>query len=81
MKLAYRVVDGGREGDWQALLMNQTAQTTYGATVGSEELKRSLDPPSQGAPATLEYYIQAYDGEDNWSTSSTGTVTVGYCLY
>jgi hypothetical protein len=61
--------------------MNQTAQMMYEATVGSEELERSLDPPTTGASGTLEYYVQAYDGEDNWSRSSTGTVTVAYCLH
>jgi hypothetical protein len=55
--------------------------TYWATTVGSEELIRSLDPPTEGASVTLQYYIQAYDREDNSSTSSTGTVTVGYCLY
>jgi hypothetical protein len=79
VKLTYRVVDGGRAGDWQALPMNQTTQTTYEATVGSGELERSLDPPSHGDSVTLQYYVQAFDGEGNLSESSTGTVTVAYC--
>jgi hypothetical protein len=81
VKLTYRVVAGGNEGGWQALPMNQTGQTMYEATVGSEELERSLDPPTAGASGTLQYYVQAFDGKGNRSQSPTGTVTVGYCLY
>jgi hypothetical protein len=79
VKLTYRVVGGGREGDWQALPMNQTAQTTYRATVGSEELERSLDPPSDGDSVALQYYVEAFDGEGYSSQSPKGTVTVAYC--
>jgi len=83
VKLTYRVVAGGNEGEERSLSMTEkTAWLTYWvATVGSEELKRSLDPPTEGASVTLQYYIQAYDREDNRSTSSTGTVTVVYCLH
>ena len=81
VKLTYRVVDGARQGDWLALPMNQAATAIYEATVGSEELEASLDPPSYGAPATLEYYIQAFDSIGNRSESPTGTVAVEYCLY
>jgi hypothetical protein len=61
--------------------MNQTATATYEATVGKEELEASLNPPSYGTPATLEYYIQAFDSKGNPSASPTGTVTVGYCIH
>ncbi|MEE9617913.1 MAG: hypothetical protein V3T90_13045, partial [Anaerolineae bacterium] len=81
VKLTYRVVDGARQGGWLALPMNQAATAIYEATVGSEELEASLDPPSYGAPATLEYYIQAFDNMGNRSESPTGTVAVEYCLY
>jgi hypothetical protein len=82
-KLTYRVVGGEKEGGWQALPMTKktTLLTYWAATVGSEELRRSLDPPTEGASATLQYYIQAYDREDNRSTSSTDTVTIVYCLH
>ncbi|HUX75029.1 MAG TPA: hypothetical protein VMY40_00135, partial [Anaerolineae bacterium] len=63
------------------LPMNETATAIYEATVGNEELRASLDPPSYGAPATLEYYVQAFDGIGNPSESPTGTVAVDYCLY
>jgi hypothetical protein len=83
VKLTYRVVDDGRTGDWQDLSMTKktTLLTYWVTTVGSEELKRSLDPPTEGASVPLQYYVQAYDREDNWSRSSTGTVTVVYCLH
>jgi len=83
-KLVYRVVNEYTEdeGDWQSLPMNQTAGTTYAATVGSSELERSLDPPSYyGYNSTLEYYIQAYDNVGNLFESPAGKVEVVYCLY
>jgi len=83
-KLVYRVVydypDPNVEGVWQSLSMNQTAGTTYAATVGSSELERSLDPPSYyDYGATLEYYIEAHDNADNLSESPAGQVQVMYC--
>jgi hypothetical protein len=81
VKLTYRVVESARKGDWRALSMNETATAIYEATVGNEELQSSLNPPSYGAPATLEYYVQAYDGIGNRSESPTGTVIVNYCLH
>ncbi|MFQ6100884.1 MAG: Ig-like domain-containing protein [Anaerolineae bacterium] len=82
VKLVYRVVDEQykRDGEWQALAMNQTATAIYVATVGAEELERSLNPPTNGSTVTLEYYVQAYDTYNNRSESSTGTIDVGYCL-
>ena len=85
--LTYRVVDSDRDrvGDWLALFMNQTTDRTYRATVGGEELEKSLAPPiiryttEPPAPSTLEYYIQALDGLRNGSKSPTGTVMVEYC--
>jgi hypothetical protein len=80
VKLTYRVVEGGREGDWLALPMDQTTTARYRATVGSGELERSLDPPlSSVTPATLEYYVQAFDTTGNRSESPTGVVMVEYC--
>jgi hypothetical protein len=62
--------------------MNQTQRAVYEVTVGSEELQASLDPPSAyDAPATLEYYVQAFDGRGNRSQSPSGKVTVEYCFY
>ena len=81
VKLTYWVVDGTREGDLLALGMSQTATDTYAATLERAELEASLDPPSYGASATLEYYVQAFDGVDNRSQSVTDTVTIEYCLY
>ena len=81
VKLTYRVVEGARQGGWQALPMNQTATGVYAATVGSEALKASLNPPSNGTTATLQYYIQAFDGTGKHSESDIGTVMVGYCVY
>jgi hypothetical protein len=80
VKLTYRVVDGEDEGDWLALPMSQTATSTYEATVRSEELEKSLNPPASGTSAELEYYIQAFDGEGNASQSPVDTVTIVYCL-
>ncbi|HUV89571.1 MAG TPA: zinc-ribbon domain-containing protein [Anaerolineae bacterium] len=81
VKLTYRVVEGARQGGWQALPMNQVETGVYAARVRDQELRLSLDPPSDGAPATLQYYVQAFDGIGNRSESPVGTVTVGYCLY
>jgi hypothetical protein len=81
VKLTYRVVEGTRKGAWQALPMNQAETAVYVATVRDQELRLSLDPPSNGATATLQYYIQAFDGIGNRSESPVGTVAVGYCLY
>jgi hypothetical protein len=80
--LWYQIVDGDRRGDWQDLSMTEvTAWLTYWeATVGSEELRLSLNPPMYGNSGTLVYIIEAYDGNGYWSRSSTGTVTVEYCL-
>ncbi len=80
VKLTYRVVDGSRVGEWQSLPMNQTMTAIYAATVGGAELERSLNPPTNGTTATLEYYIQAYDTYNNRSESGIGTINVGYCL-
>jgi hypothetical protein len=82
VKLTYRVVDGPREGDLTAMAMTETETDTYEATVGNDELEASLDPPlSSVITATLEYYIQAFDGIGNLSESPTSTVAVDYCLY
>jgi LysM repeat protein len=78
-KLTYRVVEGAREGDWLALPMNETGTAIYEATVGNGELEASLDHPSHGAPAKLEYYVQTVDDKGNRSESPTGTVTVEPC--
>jgi hypothetical protein len=65
-----------------ALAMTETEPDTYEATVGNDELEASLDPPlSSMITATLEYYIQAFDGIGNHSESPIGTVTVDYCMY
>ncbi|HEY73562.1 MAG: hypothetical protein B6I35_09045 [Anaerolineaceae bacterium 4572_32.2] len=82
VKLTYRVVDndGGREGEWQSLPMSQTATELYTATIGGEDLQRSLDPPTAGVTTTLEYYVQVYDTQDNHSESDAGTVKVGHCV-
>jgi hypothetical protein len=62
--------------------MTEAEADTYEATVGNNELRASLDPPLLSmTPATLEYYIQAYDSKGNYSASPTGTVIVNYCLY
>jgi len=81
VKLTYRVVDSARglEGDWVVLPMDQVTMEIYGATVGDEQLRASLDPPSYGAPVVLVYYVQAYDGKGNDSSSPSDTVTVEYC--
>jgi hypothetical protein len=59
--------------------MNETGTAIYEATVGNGELEASLAPPSHGAPAKLEYYVQAVDDKDNRSESPIGTVTVEPC--
>jgi hypothetical protein len=80
--LMYRVVDGSRQGGMEDLTMTQTGTDTYEATVGSDQLKDSLNPPlSSMVAATLEYYIQAYDSKGNRSDSPIGTVIVNYCLW
>jgi hypothetical protein len=62
--------------------MTEIGTDTYEATVGSDELRASLDPPlSSMITATLEYYVQAFDGIGNHSQSPTSTVAVNYCLY
>ncbi len=87
VKLTYRVVDGEVEGSWQALPMSHpetgthTGTGTFEATVVAEALEASLDPPSSGAPATLEYYVQAFDDRGNRSEGPTDTVGIEYCLY
>jgi hypothetical protein len=80
VKLTYRVFEGTRQGSWQALDMRQRATDTYAGTIGDAELKASLNPPVQ-LRATLEYYVQAFDGRGNRSQSSTSTVRVEYCIY
>ena len=86
VKLTYRVVGVQQEGSWQSLPMSHpgtgthTGPGTFEATVDAEALGVSLDPPSYGEPATLEYYIQAFDDKGNRSESATGTVIVQYCL-
>jgi hypothetical protein len=77
-KLTYRVVEGSKQGSWQAINMSQ-AGGRYSATVTAQDLQRSLNPPVQ-TQATLQYYIQAFDTLGNRSESGTGTVTVEYCL-
>jgi len=61
--------------------MNQVTEATYEATVDSEALEASLDPPSYGAPATMEYYIQGFDEKGNRSESNTNKLPIEYCLY
>jgi len=80
VKLIYRVV-GTVEGSWQALPMSHPGTGTYKATVGAGELENSLNPPSSGTPATLEYYIRAFDGRGNHSVSLIDTVMIQYCVY
>jgi hypothetical protein len=61
--------------------MEQVQTGKYEVTVGAEALKASLDPPTFGASAVLEYYIRAFDLEENRSESSVLTLTVAYCIY
>lgn len=86
--LSYQVLrktgEGEERGSTESLPMRQpdtgalTGNGTYAVTVGARELRRSLDIP---APAILEYSIQAFDGAGNRSESTTGTVSIEYCLF
>jgi len=76
-KLTYRVVEGSRQGSWQAIGMSH-AGNRYSATVTAQALQISLNPPVENL-ATLQYYIQAFDTRGNQSQTSTGTVTIEYC--
>jgi LysM repeat protein len=84
VKLTYRVVRAQFEGDWQALPMRHpdtgeyTGSGKFEATVDADALEANVEPP---APGTLEYYIQAFDDIGNRSQSSTGSVTIEYCVY
>lgn len=76
-KLTYRVIEGSRQGSWQAIGMSH-AGNRYSATVTAQALQISLNPPVENL-ATLQYYIQAFDTRGNQSQTSTGTVTIEYC--
>jgi len=81
-KVSFRIKAGGAQ--WQALPMNPGRTGAYSATITGEWLQKSLDPPVPygavcSSTSSLEYYVQAYDGLNNYSQSGTGTVTVHYC--
>jgi len=76
VSLIYWVTSGTREGDRRGLTMSQASPNAYEATVGARELEASLLRP---APATLYYYIEAFDRRGNRSQVPTGTVTVELC--
>jgi hypothetical protein len=81
VRLRYRVVDNIREGEWVRLPMEQVQTDTYAVTVGADALAGSLDPPVLSASSILEYYVRAFDLEENRSESSMLTLTVEYCFY
>jgi hypothetical protein len=81
-KVTYRINATG--GQWRSLPMSQGRGGTYFVTLSGESLQHSLNPPVPSGPVcsttrTLQYYIQAYDGLNNYSESPWGAVTVHYC--
>jgi hypothetical protein len=81
-KLTYRINATG--GQWRSLPMSQGRTGAYSATISGESLQNSLNPPVPSGvvcstTSTLQYYVQAYDGMNNYSESPWGTVTVHYC--
>jgi hypothetical protein len=81
VRLRYRVVDHVREGEWVRLPMEQVQTDTYAVTVGADALVASLDPPALSVSSVLEYYVRAFDLEENLSESGMLTLTVAYCIY
>lgn len=78
VKVVYRM----KGGSSQSKAMNQVQTGMWSATIGPNDLERSLNPPvatSYGQQNSLEYYIQAFDGVGNRSDSGTRTLTVQYC--
>lgn len=83
VKVAYRVVEGKLNGQWQTKAMSQVQTGVWSATIGPNDLELSLNPPVSygvGNTSTLEYYIQAFDGVGNRSDSSTRTLIVECCI-
>jgi hypothetical protein len=81
-KVSFRIDASGAE--WRSLPMSQGRGGSYFVTISGESLQSSLNPPVPAGPvcsttSTLQYYIQAYDGLNNYSQSPTGTLTVHYC--
>jgi hypothetical protein len=79
VKLVYRVVEGTRKGQWHTVTMNSTGGNTYRATLDWNDFEASLDPPVVSG-ATIEYYIQAKDSNNNQSQSGTQTTSLKDCL-
>ncbi len=79
VELVYRVVEGTRQGQWRRVTMNLTGGNTYQATLNWEDLEASLDPPVN-SQATIEYYLQAWDSNNNQSQSNTYTTALKNCL-
>ena len=65
------------------MLPFQTGSSSYSTTLGGSDLVLSRNPPVSQCylcPATVEYYVQAFDGLNNRSDSSpTRTANFQYC--
>ena len=78
VKVIYRM----KGGTWESKAMGPVGTGMYSATIGADDLERSLNPPvaqSYGAANSLEYYVQAFDQANNRSDSQPRTATVRYC--
>lgn len=78
VKVVYRM----KNGTWQSKGMTQMQTGMYSATIGPNDLEKSLNPPVtyQGESNSLECRVQAFDTVGNQSQSDVRTVTVQYCV-
>ena len=79
VKVVYRM----KNGSWQSKGMTEVQTGMWSATIGPDDLERSVNPPVTAgtvAPGTnsLECYVQAIDDVGNSANSDTRTVTVQY---
>jgi hypothetical protein len=77
VKVVYRM----NGGTLQSVGMTQVQTGMWSATIGPNDLERSLDPPvgmKAGAQNSLECHVEAIDGAGNHSQTQVRTVTVQY---
>ncbi|MBN1267294.1 MAG: hypothetical protein JXA25_17515 [Anaerolineales bacterium] len=77
--LYFRVVSGAAQGVWVWRSMTEAGGDVYQATIGHDQLQASLFP-YEGSNTVLQYYIKAWDSKTNQTQSSTGEVTVIFCV-
>lgn len=78
-ELHFQVTSGSTQGSWVWRTMNSIGGDVYQTSIGHDQLKSSLFP-YEGDNTYVSYYIKAWDKKANMTQSTTGNVTVIFCV-